>query len=276
MPALYAHRRFGAQVLERLPQPERDLIERYRSLYDIGLHGPDILFFYRPWSGNRVSRTGSRAHTIPGRLFFSQMWEVVQQQSDPAPYLAYLYGVLCHYTLDSACHGYINEMGNTSPYSHGQIESELERYFLIADGKDPMRGRNTDHLHPRRENAEIIAAFYPQLTARQIQESLGWMVVVEDLWVASNPGKRGLVLGITTAVGQGEYAKSLMRPYNAPADCVGLLPPILEMYDRAVPRAARFIRDFPDMAQGVIPYDPCFKLPFDPQTAAEAPVDEPG
>ena len=40
MPSTYAHRRFGADVLARLPEELRDKIEPYRALYDLGLHGP--------------------------------------------------------------------------------------------------------------------------------------------------------------------------------------------------------------------------------------------
>ena len=41
MPSTYAHRRFGANVLEHLPDELRAQLEQNRELYDIGLHGPD-------------------------------------------------------------------------------------------------------------------------------------------------------------------------------------------------------------------------------------------
>lgn len=44
MPSTYAHRRFGANVLDHLPAPLREKLEAHRELYDIGLHGPDLLF----------------------------------------------------------------------------------------------------------------------------------------------------------------------------------------------------------------------------------------
>ena len=46
MPSTYAHRRFGANVLDHLPAPLREKLEAHRELYDIGLHGPDLLFYY--------------------------------------------------------------------------------------------------------------------------------------------------------------------------------------------------------------------------------------
>ena len=44
MPSTYAHRRFGANVLDHLPAPLRKKLEEHRELYDIGLHGPDMRF----------------------------------------------------------------------------------------------------------------------------------------------------------------------------------------------------------------------------------------
>ena len=41
MPSTYAHRRFGANVLEHLPDELRAQLEQNRELYDIGLHGPE-------------------------------------------------------------------------------------------------------------------------------------------------------------------------------------------------------------------------------------------
>ena len=43
MPSTYAHRRFGADVLALLPDGLRATLEQHRELYDIGLHGPDLM-----------------------------------------------------------------------------------------------------------------------------------------------------------------------------------------------------------------------------------------
>ena len=48
MPAFYAHYRFGCDVLNQLPEDIRSICTAHRGLFDIGLHGPDIYFFYRP------------------------------------------------------------------------------------------------------------------------------------------------------------------------------------------------------------------------------------
>ena len=47
MPTTYAHYKFGKEVMSALPRPLQNAIENNRELFDIGLHGPDILFYYR-------------------------------------------------------------------------------------------------------------------------------------------------------------------------------------------------------------------------------------
>ena len=67
MPSTYAHRRFGADVLVQLPRELREKITPYRPLYDMGLHGPDLMFYYRALQSNPVNRLGNAMHEQPGR-----------------------------------------------------------------------------------------------------------------------------------------------------------------------------------------------------------------
>ena len=54
MPSTYAHRRFGANVLDHLPAPLREKLEAHRELYDIGLHGPDATPLWSSSPGRAV------------------------------------------------------------------------------------------------------------------------------------------------------------------------------------------------------------------------------
>lgn len=56
MPTTYTHYRFGMDVLSQLPDSLKKEIEKNLSLYHIGLHGPDILFYYKALSRNKVNR----------------------------------------------------------------------------------------------------------------------------------------------------------------------------------------------------------------------------
>ena len=69
MPSTYAHRRFGADVLALLPDGLRQTLEQHRELYDMGLHGPDLMFYYKALQTNPVNRLGNAMHEEKGEVF---------------------------------------------------------------------------------------------------------------------------------------------------------------------------------------------------------------
>ena len=52
MPAGYTHYVFGEQVLDQLDENIKKRIMPYIDLYHIGIHGPDILFYYDVYKKN--------------------------------------------------------------------------------------------------------------------------------------------------------------------------------------------------------------------------------
>ena len=70
MPANYAHYRFGAQLLPKLPPEVRRPVGRFRQLYDMGLHGPDILFFQSLLPGGKPR---DKFHAQTGKAFFERV-----------------------------------------------------------------------------------------------------------------------------------------------------------------------------------------------------------
>ncbi|MDF2951137.1 MAG: hypothetical protein K0S18_720, partial [Anaerocolumna sp.] len=50
MPSAYTHFKFGMEVIKLLPMELQNIILKNKDLYEIGLQGPDILFFYKPLS----------------------------------------------------------------------------------------------------------------------------------------------------------------------------------------------------------------------------------
>ena len=50
MPSNYAHYSFGKQVYQKQPAFIKKIIHDHLDLYLIGLHGPDILFYFAIFS----------------------------------------------------------------------------------------------------------------------------------------------------------------------------------------------------------------------------------
>ena len=78
MPTTYTHYRFGKDVLSCLSLPLRNSINEYRELFDIGLHGPDIFFYYRAMHKNKVNQIGYRMHEEPASKFFLHGKEILE------------------------------------------------------------------------------------------------------------------------------------------------------------------------------------------------------
>ena len=156
MPSTYAHYRMGQQVRSMLDGNEKKIVEKYPQLYLIGLHGPDILFYYKPLKSNSINSIGYELHKHSGKEFFERARKVISEKKDREPYLAYTYGVLNHFALDVSCHGYIDEKIAASGISHTEIEVEFDRMLMLTDGKDPLRQNLTEHIVPCMENAEVL------------------------------------------------------------------------------------------------------------------------
>ena len=58
MPSTYAHYRLGQEVYKSVSALARTAIKSHKELFDIGLHGPDILFYYRPLAVCTINKQG--------------------------------------------------------------------------------------------------------------------------------------------------------------------------------------------------------------------------
>lgn len=195
MPTTYTHYKFGREVMSALPRPLQNAIENHRELYDIGLHGPDILFYYKPLKKNPVNGQGYGMHDQMADEFFEHACEVIGKAKDPAAARAYIYGFICHFALDSECHPYVEKIIHESGISHSEIEMELDRLLLTEDYINPVRHLSVKHIHPTMKNAEVIAPFFQDLTPETVKKSLSSMIFYHKLLLAPNPGKRRLLFG---------------------------------------------------------------------------------
>ena len=88
MPSTYAHFRAGQRLRARLTGTPKAAVEAHPELYNIGLHGPDILFYYEPYHKNRVSAVGYRQHEKSGASFFSFAAKAIRSGAGRAQDLA--------------------------------------------------------------------------------------------------------------------------------------------------------------------------------------------
>ncbi len=244
MPAIYAHYRMGNEALKYLDGHIEKIIRENNELYQIGLHGPDILFYYRPLQSNAVNRLGHKLHDGSGKAFFGRAAETIKARKDPDRYLAYLYGALCHFALDVSCHGDIESTVKTDKISHAEIESELDRDLMVRDGLDPVRHVLTNHIVPSMENAEVISAFYEGVTAAEIKKALEGIISYSGLLLAPSKTKRNFILFALKLSGHYEGMHGMMINLEPNPACAESTARLWTLYQDAVKRVVPMIKEF--------------------------------
>lgn len=231
MPSTYAHYRFGVALLRTMLGDVRRTISRFRRLFDVGLHGPDIFYYSSPLLKTNAGFLGIRFHEQTGQEFFQRVCRAVRLDKSEAAQ-AYLYGVLCHYCLDSMCQSFVSEQAQLCGVSHLEIETEFDRFLLEKDGKIPPCTQDlSPHLKLTPGEFETVAKFYPPATAGNVKDCLRNMAVFIRL-LATPEGPRRTLL----QKGVGLIAKELSGMWmtaGSNSRCAHLNAPLLECYEAA-------------------------------------------
>ena len=241
MPTTYAHYRFGCDVLQQLPKQYRSVIEAHRHMFDFGVHGPDLLFYYKPLEKNPVNQKGYESHNRTGRDFFTEAMAVAREARHPESALSYLYGVLCHFALDRECHPYIGRK-EKEQVSHSAIEASFDRFLMVRDGLDPVTHNCVAHLHPSKTSAAVIAPFYSPVTEQELFEAQKQMLFFLKALIAKGP-KRAMLLAAMKVAGK-PHLGDLFVPYTPNPKCVDSDLRIYHLYEGAVPLAVTLIEEF--------------------------------
>lgn len=261
MPCAYAHKRFADDVLQALPRQTREEILAFRELYDIGLHGPDVLFYHSPLTPSAVTRIGHGTHHISGRDVFAHAAKVLRAHPEPL-YRVYVWGYMCHFALDCMCHGYVNRFSKDRGVSHNEIEMEFDRFLTISDGFDPLRYDTAAHLVPSRRNAAVAAAFFTGVEAKDVMKSLRSMKFCLRTLLAPDMLKRRAILAAFKATGHYKELAGLVMSLEPSPVCRESSQRLLELYKLAVPLAVKLITEFDRVAEGKLPPDRHLDMDF--------------
>ena len=255
MPSTYAHYRFGREVLSKLPEEIREIILKEQDLFNTGLHGPDLLFYYHPLTNNPVNSKGYGIHSEAGINFFRPAAKEIVRRSFSPAYLAYIYGVICHFSLDRECHGYIDKKIAESGVSHSEIEVEFDRRLMIYDGIDPITHILTEHIHPDKRSARVISRFYNGVSPECIYRSMKSFVFYNRLLLAPYPIKRQIIYGILRISGHYKEMHGLIVNYKAEPKCKDSNKELALRYGSVMKKAVMLIGEFEESAKGTKPWN---------------------
>jgi len=100
MPATYTHHIFTKDVYKVINENIKDKIDK--DIFNLFGKSFDILYFSKPIIGRY-------AHNHNSNLYFQNIIKYIRKNNlfNNAQVLAYLYGSICHYVLDSTIHPYV-------------------------------------------------------------------------------------------------------------------------------------------------------------------------
>lgn len=260
MPSLYAHYRFGTMILPSLPADVRGAILRHRDLFDAGLQGPDFFFYYKPTSKTAIGDLGHRIHRLSGREFFTQICRWLSLTSGEAE-LAYLYGLLGHYCLDSLCHPHVCELAARATAGHHAIESEFERHLMLLDGI------RRPHAHPRsrllklhKGDFSLISRFFPPSTPDQVREAITAARQITGLITCGNPVHRLAATAVLQSLGSERIG--LMVPPKSDPKLAESNEALLGLFDQALTLYPALLEQLRDHMSFREPFGPDFDRTF--------------
>lgn len=241
MPSTYTHYRFGNTGLKEIDFTDKQIIDYYRPIYDFGVHGPDIFFYYKPWEKNPVNQTGYKMHETPMIDFLKTAKEAYDKSRHKDAVKAYIYGFAGHFLLDSFCHTYIEEkIESDKDATHNLIETELDRYFMEKDGLSPFTDSPGFSLRPSRKKAKLIKELFPQISKEDVFSSISQFKFFVDLITPKNKFKRNFLIATLKASGNFGLLDKILAD-NPPECCLDSNSVLEAQFEKALEEYPKII-----------------------------------
>lgn len=251
MPTTYTHYAFGAAVRDALPKELQACVDANRDVYDFGVHGPDLLFYYHPLKANEVNRQGVAMHEQPGRTFFTKAKTILANTPDPTQKqarLAYILGFYTHFLLDATCHTFVEAHVLHAGVSHNRIEAEYDAHLLRRAGEQPTAVDRSLLLSPGKKTAESIAPFFG-LTNEVMEEVLTSQKRALHVFYSPSGMKRGIIRGLVQLLHvKGNFGDLFLENEEDPR-CRASNARLDVLREEALTRAKTFLPDFLEFLQ---------------------------
>lgn len=263
MPTTYAHYKLGKEVRKKVSDQASAIIEEFPQLFQLGLHGPDLLFYYKIINKNKINTLGHSLHKLSGEEYFKKAAEVIKENHYEKAHISYTLGFLCHFALDVTCHDWVNSQVAEGIADHLEIEAELDRELLLQDGRDPQTAILTGHMEVNSRNAKVISDFFEEVSKEEIEKAVSDMIFCLNLLVPKGPLKRGVLSGLLKLVGKYDDYRGLIINKEKNKNCEACTKRLLELFEDGKKLAIRLLDEYVDYLYGMKELDPIYQYNFD-------------
>lgn len=218
MPGFITHYICGLAVSGEIPYEARDIITRYRCIYNMGTQGPDIFFYYLPGMLRKRTRDiGVMMHRRQVGVFLKSLAGSVQRAANEEEkhiLFSYAAGYLTHYALDACAHPYVyarigdsDDNGGKKPLknsvNHRRLETAIDVLMLkLMSGEKPSDYKlwqlvRADAAQTRTAAAAVShaikLAYARDVGMRDVYKAMVYMVQLTRL-LQSRKGRRKICL----------------------------------------------------------------------------------
>lgn len=260
MPTSYAHKKFGALVYKALPADTKRLVATNYEYFLCGLHGPDVLFFHKPYTKSDIREIGHAVHKRPFKVFYDKAVKISAEEFDETK--AYVIGCICHFILDSAVHPIVDEAIQGTGLSHGKLELELDRYALVKDGYTPIKYPTYAHIPVSKDVAEVGALFYKGVSTEQFMSSLITMKTAYAACGTGNKYARKLICKVMDVTGNSGKIASLIMSKDRSNMALDYVKSMYAKMIENVPDALLAIDEYVKALDGELVKNSRYKLNF--------------
>lgn len=141
MPSSITHSFFSMDVYQKLNPNIKKLLQPYQEYLKTFGEGPDVLYFYRygrSGKAKKIRELATTAHRYDTRSFYINLITYIKTKhlEKNGEVLAFLYGYMTHYVLDSTMHPFVNSFGasikdkNLRKESHTEVERFFDGYMI--------------------------------------------------------------------------------------------------------------------------------------------------
>lgn len=250
MPTTYAHDLFGKMVYHRLDPEIQEKIKKYQTTYQIGLHGPDILFYVRPFHKNRFNQMAHRLHREEAAGFFERGRELYQKTGNEE-ILVYLLGFICHFMLDSICHPYISEYMKKTGARHDEIETEFDRALMVRTGKDPFHYQPGSVIRIEKNSVDAISEVMEGMSHKDIVRALMGTKFYTRLPICDSEKKRKVKLAVARILFMYRLADGRIIRGEPKDICLESTQHLTQLFLQTVPEAAAMINEYYKQRNGL-------------------------
>jgi len=240
MPSLATHFLFGQDVFKKTDDAIEGTIKKGLGAFRLGLQGPDIFFYDLLHSViARDKNIGTKMHTQRTNIFFYNYIDYLKDNNLDKNDIAtsYLYGILCHYSLDCASHPFVyyftnlhdksSEGKNRSLSIHCQFESDIdELLYMDRNGKNLCDVNRSKFMEISQKEIDVISpiiayaiseTYKCDITANYVRGSMKRGLKVNSLLNNRNGFKKPLIGLIEKPIMGSHIGTSLMFTRKLPS-----------------------------------------------------------